>query len=100
MTEKQKKRDEQMRQAIDLHKALAIEIARKYCELNGLSKEKLLKQYFFDGTESLIFAQPSDVEPDGLKNDMETMPRPTLVIKHKDGEVEVNQTEWTKTYLI
>ena len=82
-----------------LQKTLALEYAKQYCAQRGLSNEKLKAQRLEFINGAAIFAQPSGVKPDGLLNDKETIPFPTLII-HLDGErLVVEQTEHTDKYL-
>lgn len=60
---------------------------------------KLSNQRFDLIYDIACFSQPSDVVPDGLTNDMETMPMPTLVIKRDGDDIVIEQTEYTKKYL-
>jgi len=83
----------------ELQKALAFEVAKEYCIANGLSLDKLIKQRFEIIYSSAIFAQPSDVIPNGLLNDLETQPKPTLIIKNDDTGLVIEQTEYTRKYL-
>lgn len=80
-------------------RALALEVAKGYCTENGLSYAKLCQQRFNLIYDEAIFSQPSDVVPDGLRNDLATQPKPTLIIKNVDGVVTVKETEYTKQYL-
>lgn len=82
-----------------LQRALAMEFVYGYCEKNNLSIEKLKKEEFYLMYNECAFAHPSDVEPNGLLNDMETMPKVTLVIKHEDNILSIEQTEYTKEFL-
>jgi len=83
----------------ELQKALALEIAKEYCEQHNLSIDKLKRQLFNIIYSSAIFAQPSDVIPDGLLNDLETQPKPTLIIKLDNNRLNVIETEHTAKYL-
>ncbi len=83
-----------------IQKMLAFEYAKKYCAEHNLSVDKLLKQRFEFIYGSAIFAQPSGVEPKGLTNDRDTMPLPTLIIKLDNDELKIEQTEYTKKYLM
>ena len=82
-----------------LEKAITLQAAHEYCEKNGLSEAKLSKQllHFIDNVA--IFSAPSDVVPDGLRNDIATQPIPVLIIEEKDGNLVFRQTEHTKKYL-
>ena len=82
-----------------LQKALALEIAKSYCKDNGLSIDKLSKQRFNIIYSSAVFAQPTEVIPNGLLNDLATQPKPTLIIKNENGGLVIEQTEHTREYL-
>lgn len=82
-----------------LQKALAIEFLRDYCNTNKISIEKLNKEMFQLSYNVCAFFHPSDIEPNGLLNDIETLPRTTLVIKYEEEKLFIEQTEYTKKYL-
>jgi hypothetical protein len=82
-----------------LQEALAFEIAKNYCIDNGLSIDKLRKQRFNLIYSSAVFAQPSEAIPNGLLNDLDTQPKPTLIIKNERGGLTIEQTEYTREYL-
>ena len=96
MTMERKRQKEQEK----LQRAVSLELAKSYCQNNGLSFEKLKGQEFYWIYGEAIFAQPSGVEPKGLTNDRETMPLPTLIIKLDNDELKIEQTEYTKKYLM
>ena len=79
-----------------LQKSLATEYALSYCRKKGLATDKLLKQRFDDHA---IFSQPSGVKPNGLTNDMATMPFPTLIITCDADGLHIETTEHTEKYL-
>ena len=89
----------QLWQEKELGKAMAFEIASSYCVKNNLSVKKLKDQRFEWIYDSAFFAQPSDVIPDGLRNDRETQPKPTLIITLVNGEIVIKETEYTRKYL-
>ena len=95
------KRDKHEKQKAEqgLQKALAFEIAKNYCINNGLSIDKLSSQRFHLVYSSAIFAQPSDVIPNGLLNDLATQPKPTLIIKNESDGLIIEQTPYTRQYL-
>ena len=93
------KNDNQRKNEQKLQKALAIEYARSYCINNNLSVEKLENQRFFLLNNECAFAQPSNVKPDGLINDKETMPKVTLIIRFENEKLAIQETEYTKLYL-
>lgn len=99
MTDKQARRNEKQLKETALKSALAFEFAKRYCEENGYSVDKLKKQRINCIYNTVIFAQPSDIVPDGLLNDMETIPLPTLILEANAGVLEVKQTEYTQKYL-
>ena len=61
--------------------------------------QKLKNQIFELSYDACGFLQPSDVVPEGLVNDRETMPKPTLIIKNVNGQLVIKSTEYTKIYL-
>ena len=79
--------------------ALAFEIARGYCERNGLSVDKLRRQRFELIYDQAIFAQPGEAKPNGLINDLETQPKATLIIQCSEDRISVQETEYTRKYL-
>lgn len=83
----------------EMVKILSLEVAKPYCDSHALSFEKLKNQRFALIYGSIYFSQPSDVIPDGLRNDMETMPKPTLVIKNENDCIVIEETEYTRQYL-
>ncbi len=83
----------------ELQKLLAIEFVKEYCHKNNLSLQKLKNQIFELSYDACGFLQPSDVVPEGLVNDRETMPKPTLIIKNVNGQLVIKSTEYTKIYL-
>lgn len=83
----------------DFQKALAIEYAKDYCKENNLSIEKLQTQRFILSGNECAFAQPSDVKPNGLTNDGDTMPKVTLIIKFENQQLKIEETEYTKIFL-
>lgn len=100
MTDKQRSKTEKEREERRLQRALSFRIAREYCSANGLSVEKLKNQEFYSIYGSAFFAQPSNVVPDGLCNDKETMPLVTLILNPDNNDnIEIKQTEFTKKYL-
>ena len=99
-TERQRKQDEKREAEQRLGRAMALKIAEAYCMEHGYSMEKVREQRFFLMYDETIFAQPRGVEPDGLTNDMDTMPLPTLIITVDKGELVVRTTEHTDKYLM
>lgn len=83
----------------ELQKALAIAYVTPFCLENNLSLEKLQLQRFILFCNECAFAQPSGVQPNGLVNDAETMPQVTLIIKYEDGQLKIEETEYTKEFL-
>lgn len=83
----------------EIQKPQALRIAEEYCRQNGISYDKLKNQRFERLSNFWCFLQPSNVEPQGLKNDMETMPKVTLILKIKDEKFYFEQTEYTAEYL-
>jgi hypothetical protein len=83
----------------ELQRALAIEYVRDYCRENKISIEKLEKEIFDLSYQVCGFLHPSDIESDGLLNDVETMPKPTLTIRYENNMLSIEQTEFTKEFL-
>lgn len=83
----------------ELQRVLAIEVLRAYCTDNKLSIEKLKKERFEFSYDECGFFHPSEIVPQGLVNDMETMPKPTLIIKNEEGYLKIEKTQYTKQFL-
>ncbi|MGC6768490.1 hypothetical protein [Enterococcus sp. LJL51] len=83
----------------ELQKALAIEFVSDYCRENKLSINKLEKQRFSLSYNECGFLQPSDVKPNGLINDQETMSKATLIIRKSGDELIIEETPYTREYL-
>lgn len=82
-----------------LQKELAIGYLQNYCKQNKLSIEKLKKEIFQLSYDQCVFFHPNNVTPNGLLNDIDTIPKATLVIRYEDGEMMIEQTEYTKEFL-
>lgn len=83
-----------------LQRAVAEAAVTGYCHDHNLSLEKLKTQRFETVADMMIFAQPTGVSPDGLRNDLATRPIPTLVIRLDDnGKLSVEGTPHTERYL-
>lgn len=83
----------------NLRKAMAIELAKAYCAKLGYNPEKVNSQRYCELPGCVLFAQPSGIKPDGLKNDIATQPLPTLILKTVNGALAFETTEHTKKYL-
>lgn len=83
----------------ELEKALAIEFLYDYCKKNKLSVAKLKREIFNLSYNQCGFFHSSEVKQNGLLNDIETQPKPTLTIEYKDGKLTVKETEYTKKVL-
>ena len=83
----------------ELQRILALEYVKEYCKKNGLSIEKLKKQKFEFSYNECGFFQRSNIKAEGLFNDKATMPRLTLLIRNSDGNLIIEETEYTKKYL-
>jgi len=83
----------------EIQKVLALEALREYCDENKLSIEKLKEERFELSYNECSFFHPSDIKPEGLLNDKETMPKVTLMLKLEDGQLKIEETEYTKKYL-
>ena len=84
---------------VEAVRAMALTIAKQYCENNNLSYDRLLKQEFALIYDTAIFAQPSGVKPDGLKNDLKTQAKPTLILNNVNGNIIIKETELTRKFL-
>jgi len=83
-----------------LQRALAEACAAGYCREHGLSVDKLKAQRFETIADMMVFAQPTGVVPDGLRNDIATRPIPTLLIRlDESGNLVVESTPHTEKYL-
>lgn len=83
-----------------LQRALALHYAEPYCIEHGLSVEKLKRQDFAVIIDQMIFAQPTGVKPDGLRDDIASQPLPTLIISlDANNNIKVESTEHTRKYL-
>ena len=71
----------------------AKESAREYCINNQLDIDLLAQQRVF------VIGQPSASKPRGLKNDLETQPRPTLIVEKIGDTFQVSETSNTQPYL-
>lgn len=83
---------------------VASRIAENYCEKNKLSIPKLKAQKVIEIGDSVIFAQPTNVTAKkvalaGLKRDVETQPKPTLILKRTGSGYAVEETKHTNIYL-
>lgn len=82
-----------------LQKELAVGYLQNYCKQNKLSIEKLKKEIFQLSYDQCGFFHPNNVVSNGLLNDIDTIPKATLVIKYEDGVMMIKQTEYTKEFL-
>lgn len=83
-----------------LMRAMAESYAEAYCKANNLSVEKLRSQKFEIISDRMIFAQPTGVKPDGLRNDLDTQPYPTLILRlDSHGAIQIETTDYTRKYL-
>lgn len=73
--------------------------AREYCIENGLDTESLDKQLVYAINGKVIFAQPSNQETLGLKMDIITQPKPTLVVERSQNGYIVDKTDYTSQFL-
>lgn len=89
----------QQREAYDLRKEMALQLASEFCGSHGYSSKRLQAQRYCELPGCVCFAQPSGVKPNGLMNDKETMPLPTLIIKLVDGKLVFETTEHSDKYL-
>lgn len=70
-------------------------LAREFCAKNGLDVRLLDLQSVYSINDSIIFAQPSSVKPQGLQNDLITQPVPTLIAEKTTDGYQIKTTEYT-----
>ena len=75
----------------------AKKIALLYCEEEGLSTEKFKSQQCYDFGEVICFMQDMPYYGTGLREDIESQPKPTLIY-HIDSRV-IETTAYTEKYL-
>ena len=93
-------RSDPLLKAKPLLRAMALQCAEPYCEKYGLSVEKLKSQEFAVILGTIFFAQPTGIEPDGLRNDLATVPYPTLIMRlDEDGKICFQETAYTRQYI-
>ena len=95
-----KHKDQCQKTALKMQKSQAMMLAEKYCRESGISYDKLKNQRFECLGNFGCFLQSSGIKTQGLKNDMATMPKITLILEMKDGKVSFKQTEHTSVYLM
>lgn len=74
----------------------AKKIAREYCIQHGLDIGSLERQHVYVINGKVIFAQPSQHRVSGLRADLDTQPKPTLVVEETPRGYAVHTTEHTK----
>ena len=74
----------------------AKKIAREYCIQHGLDIGSLERQHVYVINGKVIFAQPSQHRVSGLRADLDTQPKPTLVVEKTPKGYVVHTTEHTK----
>lgn len=92
-------KNEQRKLEKEFQKALAIEYAKDYCIKNNLSIDKLQQQRFTLVCNACAFEQPMDIKTDDLIIDGDPKPQITLIIKHEDGQLKIEETQYTKEFL-
>lgn len=83
----------------EFQKALAIEYLKEYLKENNLSINKLQTQRFFMVCNECAFEQPNDVMAEDYVIDGGDKSIITLIMKYENGEIRVEQTEYTKEFL-
>lgn len=83
----------------ELQKALALEFVKEFCKQKGYSLEKLSCQKFEVSYDECAFFHNSDIPQQGLTNDIETLPQIVLLIKLVNGNLLVEETQYTKKYI-
>lgn len=86
-----------IRNKVSIEKAK--QYARKYCLDNGLDTKSLDKQFVYVINDKVIFAQPSSHRTSGLRRDISTQPKPTLVVEMSQKGYTVNKTDYTGQFL-
>ena len=61
----------------------AKKIAKEYCICNGLDLKVLSKQSIYAINDTVIFSDPSTKRTSGLKTDISSQPKPSLVVVKK-----------------
>lgn len=82
----------------ELQRALATAYVTPFCLENNLSLEKMQTQRFVLCCNECAFAQPSNIKPEGLTNDGDTMPKVTLLIKREDGKLKLRKQNVQKSF--
>lgn len=82
-----------------IEKVIALHALDSYCQRNDLSMDKLSNQIYDIYGDVAIFSAPSRIVPDGLRNDMQTLPIPVLIVEYRDNELCVKETEHTREYI-
>lgn len=93
------KKNDKWAQEKELQRILALEYVKEYCIKNGLSIEKLKKQRFELSYDECGFFQKNNIEAEGLSNDSTTIPKLTLSIRNNEGNLIIEETEFTEIYL-
>ena len=75
----------------------AKQAARSYCKDNNLSERKLATQSCLYFGDVVGFMQQMPYNGTGLKEDMNSLPKPTLLYHIASGAIET--TEFTEEYL-
>lgn len=65
----------------------AYEEIRAYCQKNGFNLDKFEETRAYDLIDCIAVSMPSKVKPNGLANDMSTLPTP-LFVYYPDGRIE------------
>ena len=73
----------------EVEKNFALKCAKKYCEENNYSYEKLLKLDYISLVGRGVFCDKADEEPQGLTNDRASQPKAILGVK-SDGSILVS----------
>ncbi|MDR3344800.1 MAG: hypothetical protein LBT21_04325 [Oscillospiraceae bacterium] len=78
-----------------------INISAEYCRNHGLSEDKLRHQRVSWSKEGAVFGDPSSntVKPEGLTNDLDTLPAATLLVEITPKGIVFEETPHTRTYL-
>ena len=82
-----------------IEKMIALRAVESYCNHHGLSVEKLKHQIYDVYGDVAVFSAPSNVQPDGLRNDLASRPIPILIMENSGKGLIIRQTEHTVEYL-
>lgn len=79
-----------------------LEFVRGYCKVKGIPLERAKEQLLVTGTDFATFcvSNPNAPEPDGLKNDIDTLMLPTLYVRKTRDGLTIEETPYTDKFFI